>query len=98
MTIDLRERNAPDGENFRVRDHAEDERVAVAQILPFCPPPSWYVSYWYERADAPRSADRLGRWAMGLARGVIAAVRDLRTRRLAPAAPRASPFMSPREK
>jgi hypothetical protein len=93
MTADPRGRNAPDGANPRVCSRTEDARVAVGQILPFCPPPSWYVSYWYERADAPRSA-RLGRLAKGLAQGAIAAPRTLRTRRHVTGAPRLWPFLS----
>ena len=70
-----------------LRGRKEDERITVAQVLPFCPSPSWYVSYWFERADAPRSAGRFGRLAARLAQQVIAAARDLRRRRPAPAPP-----------
>ncbi|HJU19038.1 MAG TPA: hypothetical protein VJ770_21490 [Stellaceae bacterium] len=53
------------------RRPAEDERIEVARALPFCPPQSWYVRYWYERVEAPRPAGRLGRFAAGLARRAL---------------------------
>jgi hypothetical protein len=94
MDADLNERNAPPAQ---IPACATMWRTPVVQILPLCLPPlgrHWYDSYWYEQADALRSADRLCRLAAG--RRVSAIVGDLRTRWLAPAVPRPSPLLSPR--
>lgn len=58
----LRRQEALDGANFRSRGRSEDERVAVARVLPFCPSSSWYISYWHEEAHSPGSASLFGRF------------------------------------
>ncbi|MBV8735930.1 MAG: hypothetical protein JO007_01480 [Alphaproteobacteria bacterium] len=66
----------------------------MATVLPFCPLPSWYVSYWYEPADSPHPANRLGKLAIRFALRVTAATRFLWTRWLMPTVPKSSTRLS----
>lgn len=70
------------GMNLSGRWDEEDKRILTGTVLPFGPPASWYVSYWYDEPPSRSPENRCARLARELVRLVMTSTHKVRMPRL----------------